>query len=255
MPTKLMLREVTKRFGKVVAVDKLNLDVGEQEFITLVGPSGCGKTTILRLIAGLEDPDEGEIYIDGQLVNGIGPGKRGVHMIFQSYALWPHMKVFETKEYSNISFPMKVRQWVGENILSRAEEVAVKLGIPKEHFSRRPGQLSAGQQQRVAVGRAMVVKPQILLMDEPLANIDPQSRLRVRQEIRRNHDLMNLTTIFVTHNLIDAMALADRIAVMNEGIIVQIGSPREVHQRPINDFVADFIRSAEMPSFHFGGDR
>ncbi len=260
MPNKLILRGVTKRFDKTVAVDNLNLEVADKEFMVLVGPSGCGKTTLLRIIAGLENPEKGEIYVDDKLVNSqgrtlVGPGKRGVHMIFQSYALWPHMKVSSEKGFSNISFPLKVRQWVAERIKARTQEVTHGLGIPDEHLERKPGQLSAGEQQRVAVARGLVIMPELFLLDEPLANIDPVSKRKVREEIRQNHREWGLTTIMVTHNMADGTMMANRMAIMDKGKIVQVGTPRELYDTPLNDFVAEFMRSGEAPTFAPSAER
>lgn len=243
---KVVLAEVTKVFGSVVAVDGLTLQVEDEEFMVLVGPTGCGKTTTLRLISGLERPSRGSIYIDGNLVNDVKPGYRGVQMVFQDYALWPHMKVLDKKGYTNMSFPLKIRKWLPQQIQDKMEDVAGKVGIGRELFDRWPKELSAGQKQKVAVGRAMTVSPKVMLMDEPLSNLDPLSRLKVRTEILELHRETRSTTIFVTHNLADAFALADRIAVMKDGALQQVDTPQRLYQNPANSFVADFIRSHEL---------
>jgi multiple sugar transport system ATP-binding protein len=242
----LVLRDVTKRFGKVTAVDRANLSVADGELLVVLGESGCGKTTLLRLIAGLESLDGGEIYIGGLLANDIPPGKRGVQMIFQHYALWPHMRVLEERTYSNLSLPLKVRKWSQERIGNFLRPLAERLGIDASHFRRRPSELSAGQQQRVALARAMTTAPRILLMDEPLSNLDPTNRLRMRQEILRFHNDHRLTTIYVTHNLPEALALGDRIAVMRAGRFEQVGTAEALRQSPVNDYVADFFRSSQL---------
>lgn len=251
--SKVVLNRVTKRYGKIVAVNDFSLEAREREFLVLVGPSGCGKTTILRVIAGLEDADAGDILIDGERVNNVDVGKRGVQMVFPSFALWPHMKVLDDKGYTNLSFPLKVREWVGERIKSRTREVTNSLGIEEKLFDRKPSQLSEGQKQKIAIGRAIVVLPRVLLMDEPMSNIDPPSRLRVRQEIKDMHRQVSTTIIYVTHNMADAMALADRIAVMREGTLVQIGTPEEIYYKPVDGFVSGFMRSYEAAVPRRGG--
>lgn len=244
--SKIELVGLTKYFGKVAAVNGLSLEVEDGEFMVLVGPTGCGKTTTLRLITGLETPDLGHIYIDGQRVNDVKPGYRGVQMVFQNYALWPHMKVLNKKSFTNMSFPLKIRKWLPEEIERRIEEVAHKVGIGAELFGRWPRELSEGQKQKVAIGRAMTISPKIVLMDEPLSHLDPQTRLNVRNEIKDLHREMNTTTVFVTHNLSDAFAVADRIAVMREGALVQVGTPEDLYRNPVNEFVGDFIRCYDL---------
>lgn len=243
------LENLTKRFGNVAAVKEVSLDVMDGEFFVIVGPNGCGKTTILRLISGLIEPDSGNIYIEDRLVNDVKPSERGVNMVFQGYALWPHMKVFDEKNYSNLSFGLKLRKNLTEKIKKTVGNVADQVGIEEKLFSRKPTELSAGQKQKVAVGRAITIPPKVFLMDEPLSNLDPQSRFRVMSEIKRLHDELKTTTIFVTHNLVEAMAMAERVAVMKEGTIQQVDTPEQVYSRPANDFVADFIQYQDYSRF------
>lgn len=241
--SKVILEKVTKRFDSVLAVNNLSLETQEKEFLVIVGPSGCGKTTTLRLIAGLETPDSGNIYIGGKLVNDVGPGKRGVQMIFPNYALYPHMKVLSEKDYSNLNFALKIRHWMDKDIKARVEDVASRVGIEKRLFSRKPDTLSEGEKQRVAIGRAIVVPPQVFLMDDPMTNLDPPRRVQVREEIVKVHRELGTTTVYVTHNMADAMGMADRIAVMQDGSIIQLATPEELYYHPLNDFVQDFIRA------------
>ncbi len=241
----VVLDKVSKSFGKIVAVSNLSLEVRDKEFLVIVGPSGCGKTTALRLIAGLETPDSGNIFISGERVNDIETHKRGVQMVFPSFALWPHMRVLDDKSYSNLGFPLKIRKWTDAHIKNRVLEVSHSIGIEEKLFKRKPDQLSEGQKQKVAIGRAVVVVPRVFLMDDPMTNIDPPSRLRVREEILKVHRQVRTTTIYVTHNMADAMALADRIAVMKDGRVVQVGTPDEVFYQPVDGFVGSFVRSYE----------
>jgi len=244
--TSLSLRKLTKRFGAIAAVDQASLDVNAGEFMVIVGESGCGKTTTLRLIAGLELPDSGTIFIGGVSVNDVPVGKRNVQMIFQNYALWPHMKVFDESKYSNLSLPLKVRKWSGEKIVEYLRPLAWKVGIDESFFKRKPTELSGGQQQRVALGRAMVTAPKIMLMDEPLSNIDPPNRLKMRQEILSFHKENRLTTLYVTHNLADGIALADRIAVMHAGRFEQADTPENLMRHPATEYVADFFKAEQF---------
>jgi ABC-type sugar transport system ATPase subunit len=242
----LSLRNVTKKYGSVTAVDGANLDVNSGELLVIVGESGCGKTTLLRLIAGLETPDSGSIYIGGVPVNDVPVGRRGVQMIFQNYALWPHMRIFDEKGYTNLTLPLKVRKWAADRIGDFLRPIARRVGIEESQFGRKPGELSGGQQQRVALGRAMATSPQVLLMDEPLSNIDPPNRLRMRNEIMKFHQENRLTTIYVTHNLADGVALADRIAVMRAGRFEQVDSAETLMKRPTSDYVADFFKAEQF---------
>lgn len=239
----LSLRRLTKKFGSVAAVDQASLDVEAGEFLVIVGESGCGKTTTLRLIAGLEQPDSGTIFIGGAPVNDVPVGRRGVQMIFQNYALWPHMRVFDEQRYSNLSLPLKVRKWSSDKIAEFLRPLAWKIGIEESFFKRKPSELSGGQQQRVALGRAMVTSPNIMLMDEPLSNIDPPNRLKMRQEILAFHKEHKLTTLYVTHNLADGIALADRIAVMHEGRFEQADTSENLMRHPATEYIADFFKA------------
>jgi multiple sugar transport system ATP-binding protein len=239
----LSLRRLTKKFGSVTAVDQASLDVEAGEFLVIVGESGCGKTTTLRLIAGLEQPDSGTIFIGGAPANDVPVGRRGVQMIFQNYALWPHMRVFDEQRYSNLSLPLKVRKWSSDKIAEFLRPLAWKIGIEESFFKRKPSELSGGQQQCVALGRAMVTSPNIMLMDEPLSNIDPPNRLKMRQEILTFHKEHKLTTLYVTHNLADGIALADRIAVMHEGRFEQADTSENLMRHPATEYIADFFKA------------
>ncbi len=237
----LVLKGLTKRFGNLVAVDHVDLKVMDGEFMVLLGPSGCGKSTILRLIAGLETPDEGEIWIGDRLVNDIDPTKRNVAMVFQNYALYPHMTV-----YHNIEFPLRMAGVAKEERRRRVLRIADLLGI-KDLLGKMPKQLSGGQQQRVALARALVREPEVFLLDEPLSNLDAKLRVKMRFELKRLlKEELGITTIYVTHDQAEAMTMADRIAVMNRGRILQVGTPDEVYNRPENTFVAGFIGVPSM---------
>jgi multiple sugar transport system ATP-binding protein len=236
----VLFENVTKRFGKVIAVDNLNLKVEDGDFLVLLGPSGCGKTTTLRLIAGLETPDSGNIYIGNTLANYLSPKERNVAMVFQNYALYPYMKVFD-----NIAFPLKLRKYSKEDIKNKVRQIAELMEI--DHLlDRRPKQLSGGQQQRVALARALVREPQLFLMDEPLSNLDAKLRVAMRTELRKLHQKLKITTIYVTHDQEEAMTLGNRIAIMNKGLLQQVGSPMEVYKYPLNIFVAGFIGSPSI---------
>jgi multiple sugar transport system ATP-binding protein len=234
---------VWKRFGDVVAVKDLNIDVADKEFLVFVGPSGCGKSTSLRLLAGLEEISEGEIYIGDRLVNDVPPKDRDIAMVFQSYALYPHMSVYE-----NMAFGLKLRKTPKDEIDRRVKEAANVLGIP-ELLDRKPKQLSGGQRQRVAVGRAIVRDPAVFLMDEPLSNLDAKLRVQARAEISKLHQRLETTFIYVTHDQVEAMTMGTRIAVLNAGILQQIDTPQNLYDYPSNIFVAGFIGSPAMNFF------
>lgn len=234
------LHKVVKRFGGVEAVRGISLDIEDREFVALVGPSGCGKSTTLRMIAGLEEVTSGDIAIDGGVVNDVAPKDRDIAMVFQNYALYPHMTVFE-----NMSFGLRLRRIAKSDIRARVEIAARILDI-MELLDRRPRQLSGGQRQRVAMGRAIVRNPKVFLFDEPLSNLDAKLRVHMRTEIKRIHQKLQTTTIYVTHDQIEAMTLADRVVVMNAGIIEQVGSPHDLYHTPRTRFVAEFIGSPAM---------
>lgn len=240
---RVAVKNLTKRFGKVIAVNKATFEVKDKEFVVLLGPSGSGKTTTLRLIAGLEEPDEGEIWIGDRMVNELPPKDRDVAMVFQNYALYPHMKV-----YDNLAFPLKIRKVPKREVDRKVKEVAKLLRID-ELLDRYPRQLSGGQQQRVALGRALVREPQVFLMDEPLSNLDAKLRVYMRAELKKMQRDLGITTIYVTHDQAEAMTMADRIAIFNEGVIQQIGDPSELYHKPANLFVAGFIGAPAMNFF------
>jgi multiple sugar transport system ATP-binding protein len=226
---------VSKRYGDVVAVRSLNLDIRDQEFVVLLGPSGCGKSTTLNVIAGLEEASEGKLWFDNEVVNRIPPHHRDVAMVFQSYALYPHKTAYE-----NIAFGLRMRGVAPVEVERRVQDAAKKLDITSL-LGRRPSQLSGGQRQRVALGRAMVRQPAVFLMDEPLSNLDVALRISMRAEIKHLHQEMRTTFVYVTHDQAEALTLADRIVVMKEGQIQQVGTPDEVYDRPSNMFVASFL--------------
>ena len=234
---RVLLKVVTKRFGDVVAVNSLSLKVKDKEFLVLLGPSGCGKTTVLRCIAGLEAPDEGEIYIGDRLVNDLDPKERDVAMVFQSYALYPHMTVF-----NNLAFPLENMKVPKDEIKIKVRQVAELLKI-ETLLDRKPKQLSGGQQQRVALGRAMVRDPYVFLMDEPLSNLDAKLRVYMRAELKKLQKELGVTTIYVTHDQVEAMTMGDKIAILNEGVLQQTGTPDGIYFHPSNVFVAGFIGS------------
>jgi multiple sugar transport system ATP-binding protein len=236
----VILRNVTKRFDEVVAVNNINLEIADQEFLVLVGPSGCGKTTTLRMIAGLEEITEGEIFIGDQLVNHLDPKDRNIAMVFQNYALYPHMKVFD-----NMAFGLKMRKLPREERKVRVKKAADVLGI-QDLLKRKPKQLSGGQRQRVALGRAIVRDPQVFLFDEPLSNLDAKLRVQMRTELKKLHEQLQATAIYVTHDQVEAMTMGNRIVVMKDGIVQQIGKPLEIYKNPSNHFVAGFIGSPAM---------
>jgi multiple sugar transport system ATP-binding protein len=238
---KVILKDVWKIFDKdVVAAREINLEIADQEFMVLVGPSGCGKSTTLRMVAGLEEVTRGEIYIGDRMVNDVLPKDRDIAMVFQNYALYPHMSV-----YDNMAFGLKLRKYAKREISQRVEEAADVLGIT-ELLERKPKALSGGQRQRVAVGRAIVRQPAVFLFDEPLSNLDAKLRVQMRAEISRLHSRIKATMIYVTHDQVEAMTMGDRITVMKDGLIHQVDSPLSLYDRPTNRFVAGFIGSPAM---------
>jgi multiple sugar transport system ATP-binding protein len=236
----LSLSNIAKRFGNTSVLTGVSLDIADGEFIVLVGPSGCGKSTLLRMIAGLEDISGGDLLIGGERTNDVPPQKRNISMVFQSYALFPHMNV-----RNNIIFGPRVRKEAAQKTADALERAAGILNL-KDYLERRPGQLSGGQRQRVAMGRSIVRDPKVFLFDEPLSNLDAQLRVQMRTEIKALHQKLGTTIVYVTHDQIEAMTMADRIVVMNAGRIEQIGTPLELYDRPVNRFVASFIGSPAM---------
>ncbi len=234
------LRKVVKRFDDTEAVRGIDLDIADKEFVVLVGPSGCGKSTTLRMIAGLEEISAGEIAVDGEVVNDVPPKDRDMAMVFQNYALYPHMTVYE-----NMSFGLRLKRYPKDEIARRVQEAARILDIT-ELLERKPRQLSGGQRQRVAMGRAIVRNPKVFLFDEPLSNLDAKLRVQMRIEIKRVHQKVRTTTVYVTHDQVEAMTLADRVVVMNRGRIEQIGTPNDLYHAPMTRFVAGFIGSPAM---------
>jgi multiple sugar transport system ATP-binding protein len=236
----IRLEELHKRFGRVVAVRDVSLEVADGEFVVLLGPSGCGKTTVLRTVAGLETPDQGRVWIGGRDVTRLPPGRRDIGMVFQSYALFPHMRVFD-----NVAFGLRMRGVLEAEQRRRVQEVAELLQIA-DLLDRYPAQLSGGQRQRVAVARALVVRPQVLLMDEPLSNLDALLRLHMRAELKRLHREVGSTTLYVTHDQVEAMSLGDRVAVLRDGQVVQFGTPTEIYDHPADRFVGSFLGNPPM---------
>ncbi len=236
----IQLKNLSKRWGNFIGVDRFDLTIKDREFLVLLGPSGCGKTTTMRMVAGLEDPSEGDILIDGQRVNNLEPKDRDVAMVFQSYGLYPNMTVYE-----NIRFPLKVRkvERSEHDTLVKRASAMVELDA---FLHRKPAELSGGQRQRVALARAIVRKPKVFLMDEPLSNLDAKLRVSTRAQIKNLQHELAVTTIYVTHDQIEAMTLADRVVVMNKGVVQQVGTPTEIYNRPTNQFVAGFIGSPAM---------
>ena len=235
------LKNICKDYDKGNrAVSDVSIEIENKEFVVLVGPSGCGKSTTLRMIAGLEDISAGELYIDGKIMNPVPPKDRDIAMVFQNYALYPHMSVFD-----NISFGLKIRKFSKEEIVKRVNEAAKILGL-EEYLNRKPKELSGGQRQRVALGRAIVRQPKVFLFDEPLSNLDAKLRVQMRTEISKLHKKLEATIVYVTHDQVEAMTMGDRIVVMNKGVVQQVAPPMELYQKPVNKFVAGFIGSPAM---------
>ena len=236
----VLLKNITKRWDDFIAVDNQSLDIRDKEFLVLLGPSGCGKTTTMRMIAGLEEPTDGEIWIDDRMVNDDLPKDRDIAMVFQNYGLYPHMSVFD-----NIAYPLKVRGTPKDEIATRVERAAAQVELVS-FLDRKPRALSGGQRQRVALARAIVRTPKVFLMDEPLSNLDAKLRVSMRAELKHLSRELKITTIYVTHDQVEAMSLADRVAVMRDGVIQQLGTPDEIYNDPANMFVAGFIGSPAM---------
>ena len=234
------LKNIEKSFGANKVIDKFNIKINHGEFIVLVGPSGCGKSTLLRMISGLESVDEGEIHLDKKIINNLIPSKRGIAMVFQSYALYPHMNVYE-----NMSFGLKTEKLEKNEIDKKVKDAAKTLQI-EDLLDRKPGQLSGGQRQRVAIGRAITRNPKLFLFDEPLSNLDAALRSEMRVEISKLHKQLNTNMIYVTHDQIEAMTLADKIVILNNGNVEQVGTPDEIYNNPSNIFVAEFIGVPKM---------
>jgi multiple sugar transport system ATP-binding protein len=237
---RVAMRSLNKKYDEVHAVIDVNLDIRDQEFVVLVGPSGCGKTTTLRMVAGLESITSGHISIDEKIVNELPPMDRDIAMVFQNYALYPHMSV-----YDNMAFGLKMRKFDKAEIAKRVQEAAEILGI-EQLLKRKPRQLSGGQRQRVALGRAIVRHPQVFLFDEPLSNLDAKLRVQMRVELKKLHERLGTTAIYVTHDQVEAMTLGDRVVVMKDGLVQQVGDPMELYNEPANRFVAGFIGSPAM---------
>ena len=237
------LKNIEKSFGENKVIDKFNIKINHGEFIVLVGPSGCGKSTLLRMISGLESVDEGEIHLDKKIINNLIPSKRGIAMVFQSYALYPHMNVYE-----NMSFGLKNEKLDKNEIDKKVKDAAKTLQI-EDLLERKPRQLSGGQRQRVAIGRAITRNPKLFLFDEPLSNLDAALRSEMRVEISKLHKKLSTNMIYVTHDQVEAMTLADKIVILNQGVMQQYGSPDEIYNNPNNIFVAEFIGSPRMNIF------
>ena len=236
----VVIRSLNKKFDEVHAVKDVNLDIRDKEFMVFVGPSGCGKTTTLRMVAGLESITSGRILIDDKVINELPPMDRDIAMVFQNYALYPHMSV-----YDNMAFGLKMRKFDRADIARRVQEAAEILGI-QELLRRKPRQLSGGQRQRVALGRAIVRHPQVFLFDEPLSNLDAKLRVQMRVELKKLHNRLGTTAIYVTHDQVEAMTLGDRVVVMRDGVVQQVGEPLELYNEPANRFVAGFLGSPAM---------
>jgi multiple sugar transport system ATP-binding protein len=237
---RVLIRNLNKKYDEVHAVKGVNLEIRDREFVVLVGPSGCGKTTTLRMVAGLESITSGDVLIGDTVVNDLPPMDRDIAMVFQNYALYPHMSV-----YDNMAFGLKMRKFARPEIERRVREAADILGIG-DYLKRKPRQLSGGQRQRVALGRAIVRHPQVFLFDEPLSNLDAMLRVQMRVELKKIHDRLGTTAVYVTHDQVEAMTLGDRVVVMKDGVVQQVGEPLELYNRPANRFVAGFIGSPAM---------
>ncbi|MFP4202284.1 MAG: ABC transporter ATP-binding protein [Candidatus Acetothermia bacterium] len=244
---------LSKTFKDELVIDRISVEIDAGEFFVVIGPTGCGKTTFLKLIAGLLEPDEGEILFDGESVKGLSPSERRVRMIFEDHALYPHMDVHSEKGYSNLNFPLKLKRLGLEKIRDRVMKVADRLGIGEKLFDRKPGQLSEGQKQQVALGRALTIPPEVILFDEPLRDLDPQRRNEAREEVMKTHEDFEATSIYVTHDLAEGFSLGDRVAIMKDGKFHQIDEPDEIITNPRDSFVESFTNSyKEVLSEAFG---
>lgn len=240
---KVVLSGLTKDFGNIRAVDEINLTIDPGELFVVIGPTGSGKTTLLKLIAGLENPTAGKIYFDGELINDTSPPKRGVRMVFEQSSLFPHMKVYDEQQYSNLSFPLRVRNSGIETVKRRVARLATKLGLSSKLFDRKPDQLSEGQQEQVAIGKALTVPPEVLLLDEPLRDLDPSSKIDARSELLQLREELQATILYVTHDIREAFALADRLGIMKKGHLEQTGAVEDIKTNPRNQFVASFLEN------------
>lgn len=252
-----MKKITTTGLGKALqdelVIDKISVEIEPGEFFVVIGPTGCGKTTFLKLIAGLLEPDEGEVLFDGEPVNDLSPSERKVRMIFEDHALYPHLKVHSERGYSNLNFPLKLKQLTFDKIRDRVMNIAERLGIGEKLFDRKPGQLSEGQKQQVALGRALTIPPEVLLFDEPLRDLDPQRRNKAREEVLKAHEDFEATSIYVTHDLAEGFSLGDRVAIMKDGKFHQIDEPDEIIANPRDSFVESFTNSyKEVLSEAFG---
>src|SRR3989338_3064666 len=241
--TKLQIKNLTKNFDDTKILEDINLNIEEGEFVVLVGPSGSGKSTILRIIAGLEIPTSGEIFLNNKLINDFKPKDRDIAMVFQNYALYPHMSIFD-----NLAFPLKMRNIDKKTINQSVNDISSMLGI-KHYLAKKPKELSGGERQRVALGRAIIRKPQLFLMDEPLSNLDAKLRTHMRSELLKLHKTLSSTVVYVTHDQIEALTMGNKIAVLNHGRIQQVGTPEEIYNNPVNIFVGGFIGNPGMNFF------
>ncbi|MBS3736640.1 MAG: ABC transporter ATP-binding protein [Candidatus Bipolaricaulota bacterium] len=240
---KITLSGVSKFLGSEKVIRDVNLEVESGEFFVIIGPTGCGKTTFLKLVAGLLSPDNGEICFDEEVVNNLTPSERKVRMIFEDHALYPHLKVHSEEGYSNLNFPLKMMKLGLKKIGKRIIKIIDRLGISEKLFNRKPGELSEGQKQQVALGRALTIPPEVLLFDEPLRDMDPQTRNEARSEILKAHQDFSSTSIYVTHDLAEGFSLGERVAIMKDGKFIQTGSPEEILSSPKNSFVESFVES------------
>lgn len=240
---KITVSGLSYSFGREKVIREVDLEVEAGDFFVIIGPTACGKTTFLKLIAGLLEPDEGKVFFDDEGVNDLSPSERRVRMIFEDHALYPHLKVHSEKGYSNLNFPLKVKDLGLDKIKTQVMKIVERLGIGEKLFDRKPGQLSEGQKQQVALGRAITVPPEVILFDEPLRDMDPQRRKKARKEILNTHEDFEATSIYVTHDLAEGFSIAEKVAIMKNGKFVQVGTPDEILNNPVNEFVSSFTES------------